>query len=109
MPKKTLPKEIDHECDTHNFFWHFLLGHETGSQTNSIKVVNLTCKYLEVKNYGLRKIVRSVYPFCFACTQDLVNPHGIPSKYKVLGLSTLDHLTCCYIYPCALMQTFKCK
>jgi hypothetical protein len=41
------------------------------------------------------------------CTQALIDPHGTPSKCKALGLLTLDHFTCWYIYPCVLMQALN--
>jgi hypothetical protein len=48
MPKETLPKETNHECDSRKYFWHLLPRLETCSQTSSIKVVNLICKNLEM-------------------------------------------------------------
>jgi hypothetical protein len=100
-----LPKEIDHECEIHKKCQHFLLGHETWSQTNSIRVAKIwKCEVL-----GCAKIARSAPPFCFACIQALVDHHNTPSKCKMPRLSALDHLTCCYTYPCALMQAFTLK
>jgi len=55
MPKETIPKEANHECDSHKLFWHLLPGLETCSQTSSIKVVNLICKNLKMQSFGLCK------------------------------------------------------
>ncbi len=58
---------------------------------------------------SLAKIWKCEAPFCFRCTEALVDPLNTPSKCKAPRLSALDHFTCCYTYPCVLMQalTFK--
>jgi hypothetical protein len=99
MLEKMFLKETYHEYDTCKKFWHLFHGCETCYQTSLIKAANLTCKNWKCEAWGCTKIARSVLPslsLCFACIQAPIDPYNIPSKCKVLGLSTLDHLTCCF-------------
>jgi len=55
MLEEMLHKETNHECDNRTKIRHFLPGHETCSQTSSIKNANLTGKNLEMQSFGLCK------------------------------------------------------
>jgi hypothetical protein len=64
-----LPKETYHGCDICKNFWHLLPGCETCSQTNLIRVVNLTCKKLEMRSFGL-------HINCWKCPSFLLHVHS---------------------------------
>jgi hypothetical protein len=112
MPKETLPKETNHECDSCKFFWHLFLGFEACSQTSSIKVVNLICKNLEMESFGLCKNCQkspSLPSTSHAFKFQLTPWHSFKMQSAWAFGTQPPHLLLCYTNPCALMQALMLK
>jgi hypothetical protein len=94
MPKETLHKEIDHECNIHKKIGIFFMGMKHAFKQVQSKLLTSLAKIENAKLQVVQKMLEvSIPPFYFACTQALIGPRGTPSECKLLGLLAFNHLT----------------